>query len=124
MKASSILILVVLILVSSYTYNNFFSKGMIEGEYENCNYNYEPFIAEIPYSPDMLTLMENNQFFSPHWGQGSYDINYSITGTEIKLSYKYAFGTAGYRMNISRGWFGKPKIMLVSDMNHYYEKVK
>jgi hypothetical protein len=96
---------------------------MVVGDYENCNYDYQSFIPKVPNYPDRLTLMENGEFYSPHWGEGVYEINYLVSGTEIRLSYKYEYGTAGYKAVISRGWFGKPKIILVSDLDHYYKKI-
>ncbi|MDB4920879.1 hypothetical protein [Mucilaginibacter sp.] len=122
-----------LILVSKITvvtfviccaYNNFFTKGMLTGIYINQNYHYTPNRVEIPYAPDTLTLLKNNQFFSNYWGIGSYEIFYTLGGTEIELTYNYRYGKAGYRTSIKRINFGMPKIILDIDRDHYYEKLE
>ena len=110
--------------VICYAYNNFFTKGMLTGSYINQNYHYSPNKVEIPYSPDTLSLFKNNQFVSNYWGKGSYNIRYTVRGTEIELIYNYRFGKAGYRTSIKRLDFGTPKIILDIDRNHYYEKLE
>lgn len=109
--------------VAYYTYNNYFTQDNIVGTYINKNYDYVPTIVEIPYVPDTLTLFKNNQFASRFWGKGSYNITSSINGTKIELVYSYEFGKAGYQTFIKRLGFGKPKIILNGDRNHFYEKI-
>ena len=124
MKQKWIVISVIIffILLTIHCYNNFFTKGMLIGNYINRNYNYSLNLVEIPHVPDTLSLFENNQFVSNYWGKGSYKIFYTVSGTEIELIYNYRFGKAGYRTSIKRLNFGTPKIILDTDRDHYYEK--
>jgi hypothetical protein len=116
--------LAVVLLILFHIYNNFFTKSMLIGLYENKNYKYTPFLPDIPYDADTLILLENNKFISSYFGKGNYKLLYSIKGTEIDLSYNYEFGTAGLNTSIRRLGFGKPKIILFELENHYYEKIK
>ena len=110
--------------MGNYCYNNFFSKSTIIGIYVNTNYNYQPFLVEIPYVADTLKLLSNNQFESNFWGKGNYILLYKASGTEIELFYKYEFGKAAYQTSISRINWGNPKIILNKDKGHYYEKIE
>lgn len=109
-------------LIISYCYNNFLTKSTIVGKYVNRNYNYKPFLVEIPYVADTLTLLNSDQFESTYWGKGSYSITRDVGGTHIDLKYNYEFGKAGYNTSISRPNWGSPKIILDRDRNHFYEK--
>ena len=122
-KSIFISITIIFVMIISYAYNNFFTKSMIEGRYINRNYNNSSNNVEIPHVEDTLFLLKNNQFLSGFWGKGSYRIIYSVRGTEIELRYNYEFGKAGFRAFIKRMYFGKMKIILDSDQNHYYEKL-
>ncbi|MCD0487347.1 hypothetical protein LPB86_03845 [Pedobacter sp. MC2016-14] len=125
MKTIKFLILgAILTSVIYFIYDNFFSKGMLVGEYVNKNYDYEPFLPEIPYEQDTLRLFENNKFRSHFWGKGTYKIFYTLVGTEIELYYKYEFGEAVFRGSLTRCFFGEPKLLLDPDRNHYLEKRK
>ncbi len=122
-KPIFISITIIVVITISYAYNNFFTEKMIEGPYINRNYNNSSNKVEIPHVADTLVLLKNNQFSSGFWGKGSYRIIYSVRGTEIQLTYNYEFGKAGFRAFIKRLYFGKPKIILDHDQNHYYEKL-
>ncbi|MGZ3767277.1 MAG: hypothetical protein ACXVA2_21620 [Mucilaginibacter sp.] len=126
MKSKFILagIILAAIFLLSYSYNNFFSKGMLVGQYVNRNYNYQPNLPEVPNVADTLTLLKNGQFESQYWGKGSYTISHTIAGTEIELIYDYEFGKAGYDTTVKRLDFGNPKIILDRDHDHYYEKLE
>lgn len=123
-KLISIIIIIVITFFLILGYNNFFTKEMLIGSYVNKNFNYSPYLVEIPYVPDTLTLYKDNQFVSNYWGKGSYNIFHTVKGTEIELTYNYKFGKAGYRTFIKRLDLGKPKIILNIDRNHYYEKLE
>src|SRR4051812_21182670 len=109
--AIGVLLLAILI---SYSYNNFFSHSTIVGKYVNRNYQ-NNIIAEVPNTADTLVLFNNNRFESKFFGKGNYKISYSFEGTHIILKYKDEFGKAGFETSISRINWGRPKIILDSD---------
>ena len=93
---------------------------MIVGSYINKNYNYPPFLPEIPYEEDNLILYDNNKFSNSIWGVGTYKITYSIFGTKILFTYE--FGISTYKTDIKIDYFGNPKIILFEMENHHYGK--
>ena len=97
---------------------------MLTASYVNTNYEYDPFVAEIPYGQDTITLNRSKTFSSTFWGDGTYEINYSLAGTELSSSYSYGYGLAGFNSHFERRFFGPLRIVLVQDMDHYMEKVK
>ena len=107
-----------------YSYHHYFTPSMLAGTYVNTNYEYGPFVAETPYGQDSITLFPDQTFSSTYWGDGKYELDYSLEGTEFNLSYTYEFGTAGFQTHIERSFFSSPRIMLVRDMNHYMRKIK
>ena len=123
-RIKSYILIPVLSLMTYYFYHNFFSQNMLIGNYENTNYEYGPFVAELPYGNDIITLNVDNSFSSTYWGNGQYDIEYSISGTQINLSYNYEFGQAGFHSQIERHFFSEPRIILMRDMNHFMRKTK
>lgn len=126
MKKRNLIIIgavLVLTLLGIHLYNNFFTKNMLIGTYVNQNYNYTPFLPDIPYFPDTLNIFKDGRFVSSHWGEGQYKLSYSIKGTTIDLTYNYEFGKGSYRTSITRKLFGTPKIMLYRKKNHCYVKL-
>jgi len=117
----TISIILIIVFIFSYLYNNFFIRKSLVGKYANTNFNYPPVIAEVPYEPDTLILYTNNTFESAFLGNGTYKISYYINGTKIDLTQDRS-GTS-FNTSISRLYFGKTKIILVKDLNHYYEKI-
>lgn len=118
------LVIIVLTLLVSGLYNNFFTRGMLVGVYVNRNYQYKPFLTEIPYVSDTLQIFEDGKFFSPYWGVGQYELSSTLVGTKIRLRYNYEFGKASFNASVERKLFGNPKIILSKEQNHYYEKIK
>ncbi len=100
-----------------YSYNNFFSKKMLTGTYVNINYENSPAV-ETAKRTDTLYIYEDNSFYSRYYGKGTYHLSYSFSGTKIDMSYK----SSGRNTFIKRDWFGKPKIILFRDINHFYIK--
>ncbi|RFS16900.1 hypothetical protein [Emticicia sp. C21] len=111
-----IIIVIVIFYVLSHLYNNFFTPGMITGTYKNTNFAQSPI---APNRPDRLVLHKNNTYSSEYSGKGIYKISYSIRGTKITLS---NFIGMPYETSIERIWYGKPKIIIFSDLGHYYNK--
>lgn len=103
-------------MILSHVYNNFFTMGMLIGTYKNKNFINSP---TGPNNPDKLYIQENNKFSSESWGRGTYKISYSIRGTTIELK---DFNGGPYSTSIERIWYGKPKIIIFSDLGHYYQK--
>ncbi|HMT55052.1 MAG TPA: hypothetical protein PKD16_18585 [Saprospiraceae bacterium] len=92
----------------------------VEGIYINSNYNYEPFLAEVPYVSDTLILKKDNTFKSGYFGNGTYIINDS----KIRLSYLYEFGVANFEAQIEAKRGNIDKIILFKNQNHHYKRIK
>ena len=90
------------------------------GEYVNSNFNYEPIIAEIPYSIDTLILNNDYSFNSSYFGKGKFELKKD----RIKLIYNYEFGLSSYEAPIEIDSDGNPKIILFREKNHHYKKIK
>jgi hypothetical protein len=98
------------------------TKKSVVGTYVNTNYENKTCCLESPHKVDTLKLKSDGTFSSGYYGNGTYDINTGLLNTEIDLHYKYEFGNAGYYTSFNNKIFERPKIMLNSDLNHYYEK--
>jgi hypothetical protein len=92
----------------------------VTGMYVNSNFDYEPFIAEIPYLIDTLILNKDYSFRSGYYGEGSFELKEN----RIKLIYKYEFGSSSYEAPIETDSDGNPKIILFREHNHHYKKIK
>ncbi len=121
-KQLSYILIFVLSLMMYYSHHNFFSKSTLTGSYINTNFEYTPFLVDIPYNPDTIKLNANKTFSSTYWGDGEYEIKYALSGTKIHLKYSYQFGKAGYTTQIERQFFSEPRIVLFQTMNHYMKK--
>ena len=101
-----------------------FSDKELVGSYKNVNYNYRPFLPEIPYVDDTLVLKDDFTFQSKHFGNGNYELKRSFLETEILLHYKYGMGKALFKAKIESDESGNPKFVLFRNKNHYYEKIE
>ncbi len=110
---------VILFFVLFYLFRNFFSVWMVAGKYANTNYENSR-IAEVPSRADTLILFDDMTFKSSYYGEGTYSLTYSFSGTEIDWVYEH--GRAGHNSQMKRGWLGNIEISLVSDLNQYYSK--
>lgn len=90
------------------------------GIYVNSNFDYEPFVAEIPYSIDTLIINKDYSFRSGYFGNGSFELKKD----RIKFIYKYEFGSSSYEAPIEIDSYGNPKIILFREKNHHYKKIK
>ncbi len=123
MKKKIVYILIVL-MIGSYLYNHFFTKKILIGKYYNVNYGISSGI-DASIKPDVLILYEN-KFKSKYYGEGTYNLIYSLKGTSIELKPNIIKlgGFSSYTYPITRGWYGNPKIILFYDIDHYYERDK
>ena len=108
-------------LILIYLIKNFIIESMIVGTYVSNN---KSSLADGPGYGDTLKIYNNSNFESQTWGKGKYKLKYSVSGTEIELEYKYEFGNAGYTMSINRSFLGKPQMIIVRDLEYYFEKCK
>jgi len=92
-------------------------ESQIVGAYKNNNFNAEPFYAEIPYIKDSLTLNRDKTFSSKYYGEGTYEVN-GVFNHELTLLY----GNGKIVLHLSNKLFRPIKIILVYDLNYYYEK--
>ncbi|WP_187262454.1 hypothetical protein [Pontibacter beigongshangensis] len=123
-KLVKIILIAFLLYSCKHFYNNFLTAEMIPGVYVNTNFDYTPFLVEIPYGPDTLTLFKDGHFSSRYWGTGAYKLTRSIKGSEIRLQYTYEAGTASFQAPIERNLFGRsPRIVLYKARDHHYEKI-
>ncbi len=64
------------------------SRGKsVSGAYANRNFNYDPFLVEVPYKADTLLLYEDFRFESPYWGVGRYELRNKFLRKSIILHY-------------------------------------
>lgn len=115
MKKRLILLLAVLVMI--FCYHKYFFNQMLIGSYYNSGYENSPLTPNVP---DSLILMEDNRFKSEHWGKGKYEVVRSLSGTRIIFSFDS--GKESFSTYIFREWFGKPKIVLFRDINHFFIK--
>lgn len=116
-KLKKLMLVIFILMILSHIYNNFFTNSMLIGIYKNKNFARSPIEPNIP---DKIFILENNKFSSEYFGKGTYKISYSIRGTEITLN---NFNGTPYETSIQRIWYGRPKIIIFSDLGHYYEKM-
>ena len=128
--------IILAVLIAVYSFNNFFTNGMLVGKYANRNYG-NNFIGNIPHIADTLIIKENSQFESPYYGKGTYKLTYGLGGTRIELQYEDDYSSANingekvtvpngenFETSIVRIWFiGNPQFLLFEDLNQYYEKI-
>lgn len=89
------------------------------GIYVNTNFQYHPFLPEIPYNTDTLILNTDSTFYSNYWGKGTY----VIKNNSVELFYHYEYGLGSYIANIGTDEIGHPKIILFKEMDHHYKKI-
>jgi hypothetical protein len=92
----------------------------VSGVYVNSNYNYEPFLAEVPYTNDTLILKKDKSFESKYFGKGSY----VIIDNKIRLTYPYGFGVSTFEAKVEVNNQGLEKIILFEAQNHHYKRIK
>lgn len=95
------------------------TESDIIGSYANTNYQYEAFVSEIPYNVDTLHILPGNTFKSSYFGDGSY----TLESNGLRLVYEYEFGKASFRLPVRKKG-GTIVLMLNSDNDHYYKKLK
>lgn len=105
------------IIFASLAYDNFYSVGMVAGEY---SFDFAGVAAEEPRQGDRLTLKPDGQFASDTWGTGRFRLN----GSRITLEYVYEYGKASNSYTIYRPFFwGRPRIKVNADLDHYFGRV-
>ncbi|MBQ4915595.1 hypothetical protein J8L85_14160 [Maribacter sp. MMG018] len=114
--------LLILIGILIFRFDLPLKKSNIIGTYVSTETN--PFLTEVPHKSDTLILKADGTFESGFYGIGNYNVNYGILTTEIDWTYEFEMGQARQRTYFNNKVFEKPKIILNSDMNHYYEKIK
>lgn len=121
---SKIVILLIISLTGFFLYRHFFTENMIIGTYVNENYNNKSSIVDVPKQLDTLIIFSDNKFKNSYWGNGTYKLSYSISGTKISFIYDYEFGKAQFKSTVNRSFFESPKICLNKDLEYYYKKIK
>lgn len=108
-------ILLTILSISLYIYNNFFTIDMISGTYNTIDYEKS---LMVPNFPDKLILNEDFTYRSKFFGNGFFKIDYDYKGTKIYID----SDNGSLSTRLTRNWFGKPKIIIFKDLGHYYEK--
>ncbi len=117
-------IIITLFVGSAITvYDNLLFKSMVSGTYVNSNFNYDPFLVEIPYRPDTLILADDGKFNSNYWGRGTYQVTHHFIYTQITLSYNI-LGKGSITFNMNRYCYWLPQIILFDVEDHAYRKIK
>jgi hypothetical protein len=96
----------------------------IPGKY--VNNNTRPILegpSPIAQGQDTLILFEEGTFTSKTWGDGTYEVETSLRGTKIDLSYTFAAGQGGFHTTVSKSLLGNLKIWLDYDLEFYFEKI-
>lgn len=121
-KKYKILFILIAIFLILFGFKKYIPNSSIVGDYVNVNYGIR-WLADVPSSKDTLILFENNTFKSNYWGEGTYKLKWNFRGTKLEILYNH--GRAISRFNVKREWFfGKPKLIVSSDLNYHYEKFK
>lgn len=115
-------IVIFLITIIAFNIDYPLSDSEISGQYVNTNYQNKPCCVEAPHVSDTLELFSDNTFISGFYGRGTYKI-YRGLSTKIILTYDYEMGKGSYYTSFTNEIFEKPRIILNSDTNHYYEKI-
>jgi len=119
MKKNKFFLFVIVIGIVIWKCNIPISEVGIEGVYVNNNYNEKPFYAEIPYNRDTLKLTRNKTFFSNFYGEGTYEFSSNIFGGNLYIVTENSISNFPLQNKI----FRQTRVILVSDLNFYYEKV-
>jgi hypothetical protein len=85
------------------------------------------FPPEAPRQIDTLILLKNGKFTSGEFGKGSYSIDTISGSLYVHLSYQYGYEkTAGFGLLVkSNSLFNRTPILIInSDDNYYYKKIK
>lgn len=118
------LVMCILILFWIVIRLNAVTRNEMNGVYVNRNFDYSPFLVEIPYQADTLTLLSNGQYESEYWGGGSYKLKGEVNG-RVVLAYEQDGVKCEYSISIQKDYiWSKPKLVLYEDKNHFYEKVE
>ena len=120
------ILLIVIILIIIYTIFNInypVNKEKVVGKYANKNSENPICCLEAPHVPDTLKLNTDGSFISKYYGNGKYDIGKGFE-TEIEFKCTDSGKELLIRTYFENKLFGKPRIILNADMNHYYEKIE
>jgi hypothetical protein len=108
-----------ILFVLAYMYDCVIPKATVIGTY--VSKSKEP-MADGPHYGDTLVLLENNNFQSDTWGNGTYEIEYTLNRTRINLTYDS--GKAYYSSYFYRPFFiGPHRIKVSRDLNYYFERI-
>jgi len=121
-KIAGIIIIVIFILQCNG--NIPMTENNVEGVYINKNYERKHCCVESPHKPDSLILKLDGTLSSNFFGIGTYKVKYGILETEIELNYENENGKRGHHTYFVNRLFEKPKIIMNSNTNHYFEKIE
>lgn len=110
-------------MLPSFSCTKSLSINDVSGQYVNTNYHYEPFIVDIPYEADTLTLYENGTYSSSYWGEGDFKITSSGSAHYLTIFYQFELGLGSYKARLNDMGEGDYRIILDHDRGHYYRKI-
>jgi hypothetical protein len=115
-------IIIIVIFILQCNGNIPMTKNYVAGMYINKNYEKKHCCVESPHKPDTLILKPDGTLSSNYFGIGTYKVDYRIVDIQIELNYENETGKhRDYTYFVNR-IFEKPKIIMNSDTNHYFEK--
>ena len=115
-------IIIIVIFILQCNGNIPMTENNVAGMYINKNYERKHCCVESPHKPDSLILKPDGTLSSNFFGIGTYKVNYGIVDTEIELNYENENGKRRHHTYFINRLFEKPKIIMNSDTNHYFEK--
>jgi hypothetical protein len=121
MKKVLIFLIFGIFLIIILTMNFPLRERSMYGKYINTNYGSPICCVESPHQPDTLILFRNGTFKSNFYGKGTFTVNNGINPT-IELRYPEFGKSARFKTYFSNIIFENPKIVLNTDMNHFYTK--
>ena len=107
-------LILILILISAFSYNHFLPFYQLEGKYVLINYEESPVWS---FSPDTL-LIGKGTFESGLIGKGTYSNQRTLEGYKIDFH-----GGENLSTHLRRYWFGKPMIVVFDDLKQGYIRI-
>lgn len=96
-------------------------EKVFDGKFVVENYDYVPFITDLPFFADELELFSDGTFKSSYWGTGDYEIESS----QITLDYKKRGSIRGSARFSLRYEMGRVEEIILFDLEgHVYKRIE
>lgn len=103
-----------------FIFNSYYPSWLITGSYTSSISN--TFATNGIENNEKLELFEDGTFKGDSWGEGTWQLEHGLKGTEIKFTFG-AFNEEGFSSYFYRKlFFSKPRIVLFRDLNSEFIK--